>query len=224
MDISRWRTLSPSTSEMYRRGRRHAASSALLVLFLITPSCGEDAKSHSKPVSDGQVSGAASEALDSAPEPEAGLAPDYKFIEVKVGDEEEVRFLAKGADLLRLAGGCDGKAPMSIGFQGGENASDSWRYFAFDSAEPVSVRQLGEIVLNRVTWDDGIVPHETLPVSVPNRYEGPGILTITRHEASLQGRRMEGTISAAVQNQSGELLPLMASFSVPLGCWSIDLD
>ena len=148
----------------------------------------------------------------------------YRRIEVKVGDDQEIRFQAVNEELLRLAGGCDGKAPMSIGFQSGELYHSSWRYFAFDSDGPVSARQLGEIPLDRVTWDDGVVPNEKMGVNMPDRFEGKGTLTITRHEASLSGRRMEGAVSAVVENKEGEALPLLASFSVPLACWSVGLD
>jgi hypothetical protein len=159
-----------------------------------------------------------------APSDTAGLPADYRKIEVRVGTAQEVRFKAENEELLRLAGGCDGKTPMSIGFQNGELYQASWRYFSFDSDGPVSVRQMGDIPLSKVTWDDGVVPNEKLNMNMPDRYEGPGMLTITRHEASLKGRRMEGQVNATLTNKDGNALLLNASFSVPLGCWSMGLD
>lgn len=149
---------------------------------------------------------------------------DHRIITVEFGPEGAIAFQAEGESLARLSGGCDGRSPLSIGFQSGQIYQPSWRYFAFDSAEDVGVRQMGDIALDRVVFDDGVLEqseHGTFP---PNRHKGTGTLTITRHEAGGLNKRMEGVVRAELTGPDGERRPVKAEFSIPLACWSPGLE
>lgn len=149
---------------------------------------------------------------------------DHRAITVKTGDAGAVAFQAEGESLARLSGGCDGKSPLSIGFQSGQIYQPSWRYFAFDSADDVSARQTGDIALNRVVFDDGVLEQSEHGIFPPNRHKGTGMLTISRHEAGGLNKRMEGVVRAELTGPDGEGLVVEAEFSIPLACWSIGLD
>ena len=154
----------------------------------------------------------------------SGTAPDDRSITVWTGETATVSYEAGGEQLARLSGGCDGKSSMSIGFQSGELYQPSWRYFAFDSASDVAVRQTGEIPLSRVVFDDGVKDEAEFGTYPPNRYAGTGTLIITRHEAGTHAKLMEGIVRAEVESPDGDIVPLEAKFSIPLACWSVGLE
>lgn len=182
----------------------------MALCFATLSACGGSSEAAAEAAAHGQSPGA----------DEQSSPADHRSITVRYGDDGAIGFEASGKSLARLSGGCDGKSPLSIGFQSGQIYQPSWRYFAFDSADNVGVKQLGDIALNRVVFDNGVLEqseHGTFP---PNRHEGVGTLTISRHEAGTHDKRMEGVVRAQLLGPNGETVPVEAEFSIPLACWS----
>lgn len=135
------------------------------------------------------------------------------------GDVEKTVMLS--GDRVRITGGCTGSGRMSIGFSRGNPSDEDWLSFALDTADTVSTGATGQFPLREVRWDNGIEDF-TIPggntIKAPNRFKGPGSLTLNSHDATLSNRRMTGSVIADVSNMEGETASLSAKFGINLSC------
>jgi len=125
-------------------------------------------------------------------------------------------------DDLKLTGGCSGTTPVSLGFNSGKLTEDNWFSIGFDTADVISTGATGEFTIKEIRWDHGTVTPANLPpnsgIRVPNRFTGPGTLTLTSHIGTVEQRRMAGNFRGEVRNLEGEQASLVAEFDIDKSC------
>ncbi|KCZ87619.1 hypothetical protein [Hyphomonas johnsonii] len=124
---------------------------------------------------------------------------------------------------VSLAGGCNGKTPISLTMYSGTPNNETWFNVAFDTEGVVGPGETGTFPLASLEWDNGVMRPETLPEDspfrVPVRLEGTGTLTLDAHQASTDVRRMVGTLKGHVAQQDGnETADLTVRFDINLSC------
>lgn len=125
-------------------------------------------------------------------------------------------------DSYKITGGCNGITPISLGFYRGQPNTDNWFKVAFDTTDVVGTGETGEFTIKEIRWDHGTVTPANLPpnsgIRVPNRFTGPGTLTLTAHVGTVEQRRMAGNFRGEVSNLEGEQASLVAEFDIDKSC------
>ena len=124
---------------------------------------------------------------------------------------------------IQLVGGCDKSNPMSFTFYASVPQADDWFSLSFDTGEIVEGGETGRFELTELDWANGVFTPDNLPegvnVKVPDQFSGTGTLDLTRHEASINSRRMVGTITGHVESEnSDEAADLTAHFDINWSC------
>ena len=127
---------------------------------------------------------------------------------------------------LRMSGGCPAGSPMSIGFSSGTVTAEDYRNVAFDTQAVIAPGQTGTFPLEEIRWDHGtkaVTPRGGgTEVRVPNRFAGPGTLTLTTHEATTRNRRLSGTARGeGIKSREGALVDLVVEFDLNLSCGAL---
>jgi hypothetical protein len=166
------------------------------------------------------------------PRPQSGRTAVLKgggFVDsvtIRVAGAADATFTLQG-DQVTLSGGCDGRSPISLSFSRGNVAREDagWIYLGFDTATVVGTGDMGTFGLTEVRWDHG-TRVQTIggrEIRLPNRFSGPGTLTLTAHDATMAhatsgARRMTGTVRADALSNRTESVRLEATFDVHLSC------
>lgn len=123
---------------------------------------------------------------------------------------------------LSLSGGCNGKTRISLGLNNGQNNSPAWFYLAFDTEGVVAPGETGMFSLSRLNWQKGNEAGSETPAREGTIFltlmEGTGSVTIERHDASMQSRRMAGILHGTVQDKAGTQSELNARFDIAMSC------
>lgn len=144
----------------------------------------------------------------------------YNFSLEVTGDQAAAA--VPGPAELSLSGGCNGKTPISLGFNNGQNNSPAWFYLALDTEDVVAPGETGVFSISRLNWykgneTGGDTPAREMMISLTLK-EGTGSVTIERHDASMQGRRLAGILHGTVQDTAGAQSELNARFDIAMSC------
>jgi hypothetical protein len=126
------------------------------------------------------------------------------------------------ADLM-LAGGCDGTTPINLSIFLGRPMDERWFNVAFVTEGVIAPGETGTFPLQSLQWDDGVMRPENLPedspARAPVRYSGKGTLTLETHMASIETRRMAGTLTGHVEQfGKGPAADITAHFDINFSC------
>lgn len=219
--------MSPFDGKSTTRESSISASSLLCGLILTLSACGSSTEDMPGAAGDSGRSGAGR-----SPAPQPAVANDesrqdpnrwVNSLEFEATGEAEGNLDSDGTDLL-LTGGCapdDGVIRMS--FTRGQVMDEDLFQLRIVTAGPVESGQTGSFPLEELGWYDGTFKPDNVPaestIRVPDAYKGPGTLNIITHVATLQERRMVGTVQGTVEQMAGDKsASISASFDINLSC------
>ncbi|MDX1530031.1 MAG: hypothetical protein R3362_00760 [Rhodothermales bacterium] len=149
--------------------------------------------------------------------------PVVNAASIRVTGDVDTTLTLRGDD-VRVTGGCDGNAPMSIGFSQGLPTEAGYVNLAFDTADAVGTGATGAFEVREVRWDHGTVYSERMRGRAPNRFSGAGTLELEVHDATMAhataGRRqLAGTLrGTGLTNAEGLAADVEADLVINLSC------
>lgn len=153
---------------------------------------------------------------------QADLLPPVTSFSLEASGAVDTTFVVRPGDLV-LNGGCSGQNRLSLGFSSGLPDAPDYFSFAFDTSG--SIDGTGDFTVDEIRWDNGTDSHE-IPgggaVRVPNRFMGPGRLTIAQFDQGIGQRHLTGTIEGRLrQPRGGSVVEVVADFAVNVPCGAL---
>ena len=138
-----------------------------LAALVLLSACGEPAGMTPAPANGSEASTEAPASVSAETRADTNDGPVNAFSFEETGTQ--MRRPVPAAGDVSLAGGCNGKTPISLTMYSGAPHNETWFNVAFDTEGVVGPGETGTFPLASLQWDNGVMRPETLPEDSPFR-------------------------------------------------------